>query len=97
MSWDFDINEDSFNYTYNVSSMFCSCYEDRGIRIIHGLTGEQTIPLLRVLRVYMEDHKAELLELEPDNGWGDYDGALGLVNNLIKASIDNKTYKWDVS
>tara|TARA_R110000737_G_C14363321_1_gene447365 strand:+ start:95 stop:388 length:294 start_codon:yes stop_codon:yes gene_type:complete len=97
MSWDFDISKESFNYTYNVASMFLSCDSELGIRVINKLTGKQALPILRRLRNNMEDNEDAMLLLEPDNGWGNYEGALHLVNKLIKASIDNKRHKWEVS
>jgi len=84
----------NFNYTYNVSGMWCDCYQASGIREHYGLTGKEAVPVLRKLREHMEDNMDRLLEFEPSNGWGGFDGALDFVNRLIAASIANPDEKW---
>ena len=94
MSYDMKIADEDFNYTYNVAEMWYSCYPDKGIRKHYGLTGKQALPILRKLREYMEDNKTKLKKMEPDNGWGSYEGALVFVNKLIAASLRHPRAKW---
>ena len=94
MSYDLHINEEDFNYTYNVSKMWYACFPEKGIREHYGLTGEQAVPVLRQLRDYMEDNYEVLTKWNPENGWGSYDGALEFVNKLILASIRNPKGIW---
>ena len=94
MSYDMAIADEDFNYTYNVSPMWYAAYPDEGIRTHYGLTGAEAIPVLRKLRDYMEDNRTDLILMNPANGWGDYDGALRFVNDLISASIRNPDDVW---
>lgn len=95
MSYDMGIGEEDFNYTWNVAPMWYDLYKENGIREIYGLTGKQAVPVLRALREHMEDNAERLRELEPDNGWGSFDGALAFVSNLIAASLRNPDDLWD--
>ena len=95
MSYDMGIGKESFNYTYNVSGMWCDCYKEEGIRAHYGLSGLASLIVLRKLREHMEDNADRLKQLDPDNGWGDFYGALGFVNELVAASLRNPTEIWD--
>ena len=95
MSYDMDIGNESFNYTYNVSPMWYAAKPDKGIRIHYGMTGQEALIPLREIREYMEDNKGELEKLDPENGWGDYWGALQFVNELILASLRNPSEMWE--
>ncbi len=94
MSYDLDINEESFNITYNVGKMFYDAIPDTGIRAIHGKTGEEALPILRVMRTHFENNKRRLTAMEPDNGWGTFEGTYEFLGKLIIASINNKDKKW---
>ncbi len=94
MSYDMEIGSEEFNYTYNVSPMWYAAKPDPGIRAHYGMTGQEAIIPLREIREYMESHRDELLKLNPENGWGDYYGALEFVTKLINASIRNPDAVW---
>jgi len=94
MSYDLEIGEEDIGYTYNVAPMWYSCYPNKGIRVVYGLSGEEAIPVLRKLREYMEDNKDKLMKLQPDNGWGSYEGAVKFVSKLIMMSLRNKDAIW---
>ena len=93
MSYDMRIGKEEFNYTYNVSGMFYA-HNQQGIRLHYGMTGKEAIKPLRKLRKFMENNMEDLLKLNPENGWGDYYGALEFVNKLILASIRNPNEIW---
>jgi len=95
MSYDLNIGDESFNYTYNVSKMWYACYPDKGIRKHYGLSGKESVPVLRKLREYMENNYISLVEIEPDNGWGSYEGAVQFVGRLILAGIRNPNEIWE--
>lgn len=95
MSYNMGIGERDFNYTYNVSGMWYDCYPEKGIREHYGLTGKEAVPVLRKLREHMEDNRERLIKMEPDNGWGNFEGALAFVGKLISASIENPDETWE--
>ena len=94
MSYDMDIGNEYFNYTYNVSDMWYDCFKEKGIREIYGATGSEAAVILRTLRCHMEDNAERLGGIEPSNGWGSFDGALEFVNKLIAASLRNPNALW---
>lgn len=94
MSYDMQIAGEEFNYTWNVAPMWYAAIPDSGIRAHYGMTGRQALEPLRRIREYMEDHRNELLMLNPENGWGDYYGALQFVTDLINASVRNPDAEW---
>ena len=95
MSYDMKIADEAFNYTYNVSSMWDAAIPGKGIRTHYGMTGREALKPLRHIREFMEDHRQALLTMNPPNGWGDYDGALQFVTDLINASVRNPDAVWD--
>lgn len=95
MSYDINIGRESFNYTYNVSGMWYAAKPEKGIRCFYGKTGAEALQDLKEIRDYMEDHRDELLKMEPANGWGSYQGALDFVNKLIAASLSNPSAVWE--
>ena len=89
------IGDESFNYTYNVSDMWYAAIPETGIRTHYGMTGRDAIePLVKIIN-YMLEHEVEMRKIEPDNGWGSYDGALDFVGRLINASLRNIEEIWD--
>ena len=46
-----------FNITYNYSKLFCELFGEKGIRIIYGLTGSQSIPLLTEAILKLQDNE----------------------------------------
>jgi len=95
MSYDMTIGAEHFNHTWNVSEMWYAAMPEKGIRCIYGMTGKDALRPLRQIREYMEDNEADLLQFEPDNGWGNFDGALGFINQLIAASLRNPDEVWE--
>lgn len=74
---DFDMN-----YTYNVSPMFRLALGGNGVNDLHGCVGSEAIPRLRAAIADMEDRPSVYRAMNPDNGWGDYEGALGVLKRL---------------
>ena len=94
MSYDMCIGEEGFNYTYNVGPMWYDAKPDLGIRSHYGLTGKEAIVPLLEIYTHMVENADRLREMEPDNGWGDFDGALTFVHSLILASLNNPDETW---
>ena len=97
MGWDFDIGDESFNYTYNVSGMFYAAIPATGIRTIDNKTGKDSLEILLEIYNFMVCNNDDMLKLNPDNGWGDYYGALTLIHKLIQAALKNPDEVWQIS
>ena len=95
MSYDMSIGEEDFNYTYNVSKMWYAAIPDKGISAFYGMTGKEAVKVQQHIFNYMVDNKEELMQYEPTNGWGSYDGALKFVAKLIVASLNNPDEIWE--
>ena len=96
MSYDIELGEFQRNYTSNVGPMFRAAMPE-GIKAIHGARGSIAIMKLRRIRSCMEDSYHKMMELQPVNGWGTYEGALNLINEMILATIRNPHDNWSVS
>ena len=58
-----------------------------GLPGISGLQCTQAAEILRLGIVYMEEHRKELIKLEPENGWGSYQGALDYLRKIHDACV----------
>ena len=95
MSYDMNIGDREFNYTYNVAAMWYAAKPNVGIRCFYGMTGREAVKEQRDIQTYMEENRETLLEYEPENGWGTFAGALKFVNSLIIASLENPDAVWE--
>jgi hypothetical protein len=93
MSWDFymDVDvggpeplsvQDGINYTTNVSGMYKAAMGGGGIRQLAGKTGRECLAILRLAILAMEDDPAKYKSMNPSNGWGDSESAIGLLREL---------------
>ena len=99
MSYDFGMKADlgngyvymgyEQNYTYNVSPMFYKAFGDPGINFIEGKTGKECIEKLRLGLKEMQDNKSKYEAMNPDNGWGSYEGAVEVIETLIKWAAES--------
>jgi hypothetical protein len=94
MSYDMEIADEQFSYTWNVAPMWYAAMPEKGIQAHCGMTGRDALVPLRRIREYMEDNRDAMIAMNPDNGWGDYDGALQFVTDLINASARNPETIW---
>jgi len=86
----------SFNYTYNVSPMWYKIYPDSKHMVeIEGLTGKQACVTLCVALTELDLYPEEFIALNPENGWGSYEGFKEFISDLMKASISNPTLVWE--
>lgn len=95
MSYDMQIGDESFSYTYNVSVMWYAAQPEKGIRAFYGMTGREAIAVQCQILTYMIDVQQALIQHEPSNGWGSYQGALEFVAKLITASVRNLDNVWE--
>ena len=74
---------DNMNMTHNVAPMwrlarcFDALYESKG-----KLAGE-VLPELKAALIDMQNYPAKYKELNPPNGWGDYDSAMYFLSQVI--------------
>lgn len=85
MSYDIDIHDEHFNYTYNVSPMFQLAFGEDGINIINKQCGRTASKILKNAINYFIENRVKLEKLNPSNGWGSYDGALSFLRNVMDA------------
>lgn len=95
MSYDMSIADGSFNYTYNVSKMWYAAQPVDGIRAFYGMKGKEAVKIQQQIFNFMVDNKEDLMQYQPENGWGSYDTALLFVAKLIIASLNNPEEIWE--
>lgn len=95
MSYDMSIGKSELNYTYNVAPMWYSILPEKGIRTFYGMTGKESLQVLTYLYFQMIGNADNLKKMNPENGWGSFDGALTFVNDLILAAIENPDEVWE--
>jgi len=75
---------DDLNYTYNVSPMYRAAFPgEKGVNMLHGLTGEEAQEFLVSAIQKMRDDPNYYKEMNPSNGWGNYEGALRVLETLL--------------
>jgi hypothetical protein len=90
MSYDVYIGNESHNYTSNMSGLFNeiildeSKEFDKGLHVINGMSGYQTVPILKeaLRRAHYHDH---IEGFDAANGWGTAHGGLMF---LARIAID---------
>lgn len=76
---DYDHN---INYTSNVSEMWLT-KEGTHLSDLHGMKAKEAIRILRTMAQDMVIDRDELIKLNPENGWGDFNGALQTIFECI--------------
>lgn len=72
------------NHTSNTNEMFRLAFDSKlGIDVINSNEIYQAIPKVKEAIKYFKENKEELEKLNPENGWGSYDTALKLLENLL--------------
>jgi hypothetical protein len=90
MSYDIDIHDEYFNYTYNCAQMFVLAFgRDEGIYILNGKCGRTAAILLSDAIEFFHKNEAKLQKHTPSNGWGGYESALAFLNALRAACLRN--------
>ena len=74
------------NYTSNISPMFYKVEPKQGIEALSGLSTYEARPMLEKFVIYFITNREELVELNPENGWGDYKGAFKLLCEMLEAN-----------
>jgi hypothetical protein len=87
-----------WNITYNLAPMFR--HEDDlvdSLRTLNGLTGKDAGPLCLAALTRLIKDPEHYQAMEPDNGWGTYDGAVSFLCEIATASFANPSAVWEVS
>ena len=106
MSYDFGMHTDlgngkihlsyNKNYTYNVSPMFCEAFGNNGINFIEEKTGKECLVKLKQGLSDMKNNKEKYEVMNPDSGWGCYDGAVEVIEILIKWAKEAPSAKFHI-
>jgi len=97
MSWDISIEilgingeyyevEEVGNYTYNVNSMYHKAIGWEGLN--QNLNNRQCADVINDLQKgikNMENYPGEYIKLNPENNWGNYEGALEYLKKILAA------------
>jgi hypothetical protein len=89
MSYDIKIGNKSFNYTFNVAEMWYRAVPTHGIKVIDSMLAGEAYYKLCKIRQYMEENYEQLKMIEPDNGWGTFNGAYDFICKLTLACLDD--------
>lgn len=75
------------NYTSNVAPMWhkalVAAGEDIRLSDTEGRNAAEVLPLLRRAAAHMHENPDEYRLMNPSNGWGDYEGALGYLDGVV--------------
>ena len=85
------------NVTYNVCGMFYGPSMPEGLRGLHDMKAGDAKNALRFTLDRMLADPETYKAMEPDNGWGSYDGACEFLCGLIVACAENPRGKVVVS
>lgn len=99
MSWDVYLVDDrghiegEWNYTYNTTPMIHAACQDAGIEFpernwhahLHGMSGPDGAAFLGAIVEQMRGKPDRYMDLNPPNGWGDYDGILKVLDEMCRS------------
>jgi hypothetical protein len=81
------------NITYNLNVMWRKACVYDALYNSHGMQAKSIVPILKLGLEDMLKKPNVYKKLEPENGWGSYDGAITFLNSVIEACEDNPTAK----
>ena len=85
------------NYTYNVASMFRDAIGGDGLYELYGKSAKDCLSLLENSIFKMKNDTKHYENMNPENGWGDYKGALKVLERLYYACVENEDSKVIIS
>lgn len=90
-----DVYED--NITYNLAPMYYKCIDiNGGLKALNGMKCKNAIPVLNRAIDDLIENKEEYEKLNPENGWGSYEGLLKSLKNLRIACLENPSGKVEI-
>jgi len=102
MSYDIEIGDREFNYTYNLARFFHTFIRDEigttGLQALHGKKGKEAAALLgeafeEIGQNFYDEERGYFgfaAAYDPENGWGDTYGATLLLGKLLAACAANR-------
>ncbi len=92
-------NDLDFNVTYNLTPMFRLAFDGPSLAELlekYNTPTSSIRPLRRGIRYMLENPEA-CKKLNPANGWGDYDGALVFLQQLLSLAETRPEGVWSLS
>ena len=90
-----DVYED--NITYNLAPMYYKCIDiNGGLKALNGMKCKNAIPVLNRAIDDLIENKEEYEKLNPENGWGSYEGLLKSLKSLRIACLENPSGKVEI-
>lgn len=85
------------NITYNLAPMYYKCIDiNGGLKALNGMKCKNAVPVLNRAIDDLIENKEEYEKLNPENGWGSYEGLLKSLKNLRIACLENPSGKVEV-
>lgn len=110
MSWDADLytaccgsHRGEWNYTYNTTPMVRAAATRIGIPFdsfqatLHGMTGHESVPLLRAVIEELEQNADRYEVMNPSNGWGSRVGIIEVMREMADAADIATPTVWRMS
>jgi len=86
---------ESLNYTYNVSPMWYEIYPKQDHMVdVDGLTGKESLSLLECALQMLESSPSKFIAMNPENGWGSYEGFKKYITELILIAKEHPDWVW---
>lgn len=73
---------DDWNYTSNVAAMWRDAIPPDGLLGFDGKKAGDCLPILEAALLKMAQNKARYVAMEPENGWGSFEGQFGALVEL---------------
>ena len=85
------------NITYNLSKMYYKAIdEELGLKKLKGMICKDALPIINNAINDMIKNKTEYEKLNPENGWGSYDGLLKTFREIRTVCEDNPDGIFDI-
>lgn len=83
-----------FYITYNLSPMWKAMFPEKKFMCIDGMTGKESLIQLKLALMLLESNEKTLKPLEPENGWGSYEGFKSVLKELIEEAKNHPDWYW---
>ncbi len=78
------------NVTYNLSKMYYKCIDkEKGFKKLDGMNCKKALPIINNAIQDMLNNADEYRKLNPENGWGSYEGLLKTLQDMRNCCESN--------